>query len=109
MTLKETLDKCLVGRRITSTDHKILIFDDGTTLRIYESTSDCGSGTFGKWEILEPDLLEAAITNVEYEENDYDDGDTRTTKCRVTIFHNQHPIALGEGHATLLRRPSWQE
>lgn len=105
MTLTETLNKYLVGRRITSIDRNILTLDDGTTLRIYEYARDYGSENFGKWEILEPNLLVATITNVEYEE----DNDIPNMTCKITIFHNEHPIALGEGHASLLLRPSWKE
>lgn len=103
MTLKETLNKYLVGRRITSIDGRILRFDDGTTLRIYKEAQDCNSETF--WEILEPNLLVATITNVEYEEGN----DIPHMTCRITIFHNEHPVALGEGNASLLLRPSWKE
>ena len=99
MTIQDTLTKCLVGRRITTADDDTLTLDDGTTLRLYESAQDCCAGAFGEWKILDPDRLEAAITHVEYEEDDYDDGDTRVTKCKIVILHNQHPIALGDGYA----------
>ena len=99
MSIKETLTKHLVGRRITAADSDTLTLDDGTTLRLYESDQDCCAGAFGDWEILDPDRLEAAITSVEYEEDDYDDDYTRVAKCKITIFHNQNPIALGDGYA----------
>ena len=99
MSTKETLTKYLVGRRITTADNDSLTLDDGTTLRLYESDYDCCAGASGKWEILDPDRLEAAITHVEYEEYDDDDGDTRIATCKITILHNQNPIALGDGSA----------
>lgn len=99
MSIKETLTKYLVGRRITAADSGILTLDDGTTLEFYESDQDCCAGAHGDWEILDPDRLEAAITSVEYEDFAYHDGDTRVTKCQITILHNQNPIALGDGHA----------
>lgn len=99
MSIQEALTKYLVGRRITAAESGILTLDDGTTLEFYESDQDCCAGAHGDWEILDPDRLEAAITNVDYDEYDYDDGDTRVAKCQITILHNQNPIALGDGYA----------
>ena len=99
MSIQETLTKYLVGKRITAADSGILTLDDGTALRLYESGYDCCAGAHGEWEILDPDRIEAAITSVEYEDTSYHDGDTRVTKCKITILHNQNPIALGDGHA----------
>ena len=99
MTIQDTLTKHLVGRRVTAAVNDTLTLDDGTTLRLYESAQDCCAGASGEWEILDPDRLEAAITHVEYESDGYKDFHTRATTCRITILHNQHPIALGDGHA----------
>lgn len=99
MTIQDTLSKFLVGRRITSADEDTLTLDDGTTLQLYESDYDCCAVASGKWKILDPDRLEAAITHVEYEEDTYDNGDTDIAICKITIFHNQNPIALGGGYA----------
>ena len=99
MTIQEALTKHLVGRRITAADNDILTLDDGTTLRLYESDYDCCAGAHGGWEILDPDRLEAAITRVEYESDDFDHGYTRGETCKITILHNQNPIALGDGYA----------
>ena len=98
MTIQDTLTKYLVGRRITAADNDLLILDDGTTLRLYESEYECCAGAHGGWEILDPDRLEAAITSVEYEEDGYEDC-TRVATCKITILHNQNPIALGDGYA----------
>ena len=99
MSIKETLTRHLVGRRITAADNDTLTLDDGTTLTLYESDYDCCAGAHGGWEILDPDRLEAAITHVDYEDTSYHDGDTRVAKCKITILHNQNPIALGDGYA----------
>lgn len=99
MSIQETLTKYLVGRRITAADRNTLTLDDGTTLLLYESGYDCCAGAGGEWKILDPDMLEAAITHVEYESDGYKDFYTRVTTCRITILHNQNPIALGNGHA----------
>ena len=99
MTIQDTLTKYLVGRRITTADREVLTLDDGTTLHFYESNYDCCAGAGGEWKILDPDILEAAITHVEYESDGYKDFYTRATTCRITILHNQNPIALGDGRA----------
>ena len=99
MTIQDTLTKYLVGRRITAAKSGTLTLDDGTTLELYESAQDCCAGAHGDWEILDPDRLEAAITSVDYEEYDYDDDYTRVAKCKITILHNQNPVALGDGYA----------
>lgn len=99
MTIQETLAKYLVGRRITTADREVLTLDDGTILRLYESAQDCCAGAHGKWKILDPDRLEAAITHVEYESDSFEDGGTRGETCKITILHNQNPIALGDGYA----------
>lgn len=99
MSIKNTLTKYLVGRRITAAESGTLTLDDGTALTLYESDQDCCAGAHGDWEILDPDRLEAAITHVEYEVYDYDDDYTRVATCKITILHNQNPIALGDGYA----------
>lgn len=99
MSIKNTLTKYLVGRRITAADNDTLTLDDGTTLTLYESDYDCCAGAHGGWEIFDPDRLEAAITSVEYEDTSYHDGDTRVAKCKIMILHNQNLIALGDGYA----------
>lgn len=98
MTIQDTLTKYLVGRRITAAGDTLTL-DDGTVLCLYESDHDCCAGADGKWEIIDPDRLEAAITSVEYEDDAFHDGDTWVATCRITILHNQNPIALGEGFA----------
>lgn len=99
MSIKETLTKHLVGRRIATADNGTLTLDDGTTLRLYESDYACCAAAGGEWEILDPDRLEAAITSVDYEDTSYHDGDTQVATCKITILHNQNPIALGDGYA----------
>lgn len=99
MTIQEALTKYLVGRRIITADNDTLTLDDGTTLRLYESEQDCCAIASGEWKILDPDRLEAAITHVEYESDGFDDGYTRGETCKITILHNQNPIALGDGYA----------
>lgn len=99
MSIKETLTKHLVGRRITTATDATLTLDDGTTIRLYESHYDRCAEAGGEWKILAPDMLESAITHVEYESEGYKDFYTRVTTCRITILHNQHPIALGNGCA----------
>ena len=99
MTIQDTLTKYLVGRRITAAESGTLTLDDGTDLTLYESEQDCCASAHGDWEILDPDRLEAAITHVEYESDGHYDGYTHEETCKITILHNQNPIALGDGHA----------
>ena len=40
MSIKETLTKYLVGRRITAATDATLTLDDGTAIRLYESHYD---------------------------------------------------------------------
>ena len=102
MTIKETLTKYLVGRRITTAVNDTLTLDDGTTLELYERPQGCRAVTHGKWKIIDPERLEAAITHIEYEEDGHDDDYTREGTCKITILHNQNPIALGSGTRTRL-------
>lgn len=99
MTIQDTLTKYLVGRRITAAKGGTLTLDDGTTLRLYESEQDCCAGARGKWDIIDPNRLEAAITSVEYEDDAYGGDYTRVATCLITILHNQNRIALGDGYA----------
>lgn len=96
---EQLLAEHLVGRRITAVDAGVLHLDDGTTCTLYESAQDCCASAQGTWEILDASRLEAAITDVEFEQHRRDVGDWREATCKITILHNQNPVALGEGAA----------
>lgn len=91
------------GKRVVSVESggDKLVLDDGTVLRLYMSDSDCCAGASGDW-VLQPDSLEAIITDVTVtpdEERSGDDGDGTTNYATVAILHNQNPIALADCYA----------
>lgn len=92
------------GRRVVevNADKSILTLDNGTTLRLYESDSDCCASARGQW-VIQPDALDAMITHVEFkqeknaEDDEWHDGHEST--ATITILHNQNPLALGDCYA----------
>lgn len=88
------------GKRVVSTesDGQNLILDDGTVLSLYESDSDCCASAHGQW-VIQPDSLDAIITDVKLDlvaEREYDGGDGSTSYAKITILHNQNPVALAD-------------
>jgi hypothetical protein len=98
--LEPLLRERLEGHRITkvSDDGELLVLDDGTRLRLYESDADCCAHAHGRW-VVQPDKLDAMITKVEVKpdlENSGDDGDGTTNYVSIVLLHNQNPVALAE-------------
>ncbi|MCG7607174.1 hypothetical protein [Mycobacterium sp. CnD-18-1] len=93
----------VVGKRVVSVgcNGETLTLDDGTVLRLYMSASDCCASARGDWELLQPDALEAIITDVKFNllTDREDDGDGATSTAEITILHNQNPIALADCYA----------
>lgn len=88
------LDKHLLYKRIVEWDENKLVLEDGTIVTLETSEQDCCAGADGKFSGVE---LDAVITNVEVgEQVNVPDGDTNVNEVRVTLFHNQNPIALAE-------------
>jgi hypothetical protein len=88
------LNKHLLYKRIVEWNENKLVLDDGTLITLEESESDCCAGACGKFSNVE---LEAVITNVEVgEQVNIPDDDTTVNEVKVTLFHNQNPIALAE-------------
>lgn len=88
------LNKHLLYKRIVEWDENKLVLDDGTIVTLEESEQDCCASASGKFSNVK---LDAVITNVEVgEQVDVPDDDTRISEVRVTLFHNQNPIALAE-------------
>lgn len=77
-----------------------LLLDDGTVLRLYMSDSDCCAYAHGEW-VVQPESLDAIITDVQYEliDDRKDNGDGSTSHAKITILHNQNPLALGDCYA----------
>jgi hypothetical protein len=88
------LNKYLLYKRIVEWNENKLVLDDGTLITLEESESDCCAGAYGKFSNVE---LDAVITNVEVGEKvNIPDDDTNVNEVKVTLFHNQNPIALAE-------------
>ena len=88
------LNKHLLYKRIVEWDADKLVLDDGTIVTLEESEQDCCASAGGTFSNVE---LDAVITNVEVgEQVDIPDDDTTVSEVRVTLFHNQNPIALAE-------------
>jgi hypothetical protein len=88
------LDKHLLYKRIVEWNENKLVLDDGTIVTLEESESDCCACASGKFSNVK---LDAVITNVEVGKViNIPDDDTVVNEVRVTLFHNQNPIALAE-------------
>lgn len=101
MTFLDELRERVVGKRVVSVSESGsgLRLDDGTTLLLYMSDSDCCASACGDW-VIDQDRLDAIITNVTISGPEFtDDGDGGYSECMITILHNQNPVALGECYA----------
>lgn len=88
------LDKYLLYKRIVDWNESKLVLDDGTVVTLEESEQDCCASVEGSFSKVE---LDAVITDVEIgREVEIPDDDTIITEVKVTLFHNQNPIALAE-------------
>ena len=88
------LNKHLLNKRIVEWNENKLVLDDGTIVTLEESESDCCAGVYGKFSNVK---LDAVITNVAFvEQVNFPDDDTTINEVKVTLFHNQNPIALAE-------------
>lgn len=88
------LNKYLLYKRIVEWNENKLVLDDGTIITLEESEQDCCASAYGTFSNVE---LDAVITNVEVgEQINIPDNDTTINEVKVTLFHNQNPIALAE-------------
>ncbi|KAA9007257.1 hypothetical protein F4V43_01865 [Paenibacillus spiritus] len=88
------IEKHLLYKRIVEWNENKLVLDDGTIVTLEESEYDCCAGAYGQFSNVK---LDAAITRVEIgEQVNIPDDDTIINKVRVTLLHNQNPIALAE-------------
>ncbi|MCA1021506.1 hypothetical protein [Halobacillus litoralis] len=93
----ENLDNDLLYKRIVKWDKDTLVLEDGTIVTLEESEQDCCASAYGNFSNVE---LDAVITNVEIGEVvNVPDEDTEINQVKVTLFHNQNPIALAEMEA----------
>lgn len=103
MTDLSNIRERIEGKRVISVEGNgnKLVLDDGTALWLYMSDSDCCANADGTW-VIQPDTLDAIITNVEIRpdiERSGDDGDGITNYATIAILHNQNPIALADCYA----------
>jgi len=90
----EDLNNYLLYKRIIEWDKDKLVLDDGTVITLEMSENDCCAWAGGTFSNVE---LDAAITNVEIGEKiNIPDSDTTVNKVKVTLFHNQNPIAQAD-------------
>lgn len=90
----EELNKKLLYKRIVEWNENKLVLEDGTIITLEESESDCCASAIGKFSNV---VLDAVITNVEIGEViNIPDNDTIINEVKVTLFHNQNPVALAE-------------
>lgn len=98
----ETLKAKIEGKKVVSVsvDKEKLTLDDGTVLHLYMSDSNCCASAYGDW-VIEPDALEAIITDVKFEVvgDRVSDGDGAESTAKITILHNQNPVALADCYA----------
>jgi hypothetical protein len=88
------------GRKVVSAEDGVLTLDDGTILKVYESESDCCASANGTWWILNPNNLDAIITDVQYlDGGTRDNYDGNISTATVVILHNQNPIAQADCYA----------
>lgn len=91
------LEKELLYKRIVEWKGNYLLLEDGTKVTIECSEQDCCAGAGGTFSKVK---LDAVITNIEIgEANRYHDGDTDNCEVKVTLYHNQNPIAQADLHA----------
>lgn len=90
----EELNKDLLYKRIIQWDENQLALDDGTVITLEMSESDCCAYAGGSFSNVE---LDAVITNVEVgKQVDISNEDTDVYEVRVTLYHNQNPIAQAD-------------
>ncbi|HCT7965487.1 hypothetical protein P0E55_00365 [Enterococcus faecalis] len=87
----------LINKRIVEWNEDSLILEDGTEITIECSEQDCCAGAYGKFKNVK---LDAMITDVSLPEiTNIPDEDTIVNQAKVTIFHNQNPIAIADFYA----------
>ena len=93
----EELKELLLYKRIVKWDKDFLLLEDGTKVTIEMSESDCCAFAGGEFQDVS---LDAVITDVEIGQqvNTSDECGVESYN-KVTIYHNQNPVALAECYA----------
>ena len=93
----EELKELLLYKRIVKWDKEFLLLEGGTKVTIEMSESDCCASAGGVFENVK---LDAVITDVEIGQQVNISDECGVESCnKVTIYHNQNPIALAECYA----------
>lgn len=94
----EELKELLLYKRIVKWDKDFLLLEDGTKVTIEMSESDCCACAGGEFQEVK---LDAVITDIKIgeQETERTDWGETTNRNKVTIYHNQNPIALAECEA----------
>lgn len=96
--IPETLEEALLYRTVKEWDKDKLVLDNGNVLTIEMTESDCCAWAGGDFSNVE---LDAAITSVVREEGERyypygEDSGEHRTDLKITLFHNQNPIAQAD-------------
>lgn len=99
----EELEKHLMHKRITAWDRDKLVLEDGTTITIEMSESDCCASAGGIFRDVKLDavitdisIVQEETTPVSEEDAEYWDYDGNTNYAEVRIFSNNNPIAIAD-------------
>ena len=93
----EKLKDLLLYKRIVKWDADCLELENGVKVTIEMSESDCCACAGGEFKNV---TLDAVITDVEIGEQVKTSKEWSVGSCnKVTIYHNQNPIALAECYA----------
>ena len=93
----EELKELLLYKRIVKWDKDFLLLEDGTKVTIEMSESDCCAWAGGEFQDVS---LDAVITNIEIgNPKEIPDHWGIGYKNKVTIFHNQNPVAIANCEA----------
>lgn len=88
------LENSILYKRVVEWNKDELTLDDGTKITIEMSESDCCAWAGGTFSNVK---LDAVITNLEIGEvKNIPDEDTTINEVRVTLYHNQNPIAQAD-------------
>ena len=92
----EELEKHLMHKRITAWDRDKLVLEDGTTITIEMSESDCCASAGGAFRDVKLDAVITDISIVQDENLSSEEWDMTTNYAEVRIFSNNNPIAIAD-------------
>ena len=91
----DELEKHMLHKRVVEWTEEKIVLEDGTTITIEMSESDCCAYAGGKFKNVKLDALitDIHISEVEEWESDWGEVENRST---VTLFHNQNPVVQAD-------------